>query len=80
MGPWLVAKAHSLFRFYSLFFNIMPFVFLPSTPEGTLQLVSLSPRESLDCVSFLDLPADGALETSFVGWPLSKVPSYIVLF
>lgn len=58
----------------------MPFVFLYSTLEGRLQLVSLRPQEALGYVSFLDLPADGALETCFVGWPPSKVPSYSVVF
>lgn len=35
---------------------------------------------ALDCVGFLDLTADGTLETRFVGWPPSKVPSSRVLF
>lgn len=56
----------------------MPFVFLHSTLEDTLQLVIMPPWAALDPVSFLDLTADGALETHFVGRPLSKVKTKLL--
>lgn len=45
-----------------------------------MQLVIAPLWEALDCVRFLDLTADGTLETRFVDWPPSKVPSSSVLF